>query len=228
MLSLCHALFPQELQFPDEMTPPRPFTAEYARTKALGERAALAARCATFGVVAVAPHQVYGPRDRLAMPNILAAARRSLFRVFGDGDTQISMTFVDNYCHALMLAAERVAPGSHVDGKFYIVTDGPPCNFWRTMDNVITSLYGPSASIFRLWAIPRWLILGVAYCCDAIAWLSGKPLKLNSFAVKMLTIDRYFDISNARRDLEYEPVVSAASGWQQTIDWLRANDGSAN
>jgi len=205
------------------MNPPRPFTAEYARTKALGERACLAACSDEFSVVAVAPHQVYGPRDRLAMPNILSAARRSLFRVFGTGDTAISMTYVDNYCHALMLAEKALAPGSVLCGNFYIVTDGPPCNFWRTMDNVITSLYGADRSIYRLWSIPRWLILGAAYCCDVMAYLTGKPLKLNSFAVKMLTIDRYFDISNARRDFAYEPIVPPQEGWIRTIAWLRLN-----
>lgn len=50
-----------------------------------------------FLTVAIAPHQVYGPRDMLFLHNFLAAHRR--LRVMGDGRNKVSLCHVDNYCH---------------------------------------------------------------------------------------------------------------------------------
>ena len=60
--------------------------------------------------------------------------------------------------------------------------------------------------------------------------LSGTPkhvvnyeLKLNPFAVKMLVIDRYFNIKNAENDLSYTPIISFENGWKETIQWFKIN-----
>ena len=62
------------------------------------------------------------------------------------------------------------------------------------------------------------------------AALTGTPkhvinykLKLNPFAVKMLIIHRYFDISGAQRDLKYEPIITFEQGWAGTIEWFQKN-----
>ncbi len=46
----------------------------YAETKAIGEMEMRAACSPSLMTVAVAPHQVYGPRDNLFLPNVLEAA----------------------------------------------------------------------------------------------------------------------------------------------------------
>ena len=48
-------------------------------------------------------------------------------------------------------------------------------------------------------------------------------VKLNPFAVKMLMINRYFDISAAKKDLKYEPLIEFEQGWTSTIDWFKVN-----
>ncbi len=47
---------------------------EYSRTKALGEAAALASASDSLRICAIAPHQVYGPRDLLFLPSMVSAA----------------------------------------------------------------------------------------------------------------------------------------------------------
>ena len=51
----------------------------------------------------------------------------------------------------------------------------------------------------------------------------NRTLRLNPFAVKMLVINRYFDISAAKKDLKYEPIYEFEEGWKQTIEWFREN-----
>ena len=75
-------------------------------------------------------------------------------------------------------------------------------------------------------------MLGLAYIVVFIGkiWsmFTGTPehivnykLKLNPFAVKMLVIDREFNIKNARKDLKYEPLITFEEGWLQTITWFQ-------
>ena len=206
------------------------FHATYARTKAMGERAALDACSDELLTVAVAPHQVYGPRDPLFLPSILAAARAGKLRIFGDGGNRISFTHVDNYCHGLILGAEALYPGSSVLGRFYIVTDREPQLLWEALDRAVTGVGLPSLRTRR--ALPVWFMMGLArvtvVLAHLIALVTRRPfphvmraLRLNPFAVRMLVIDRFFDISRAQRDLGYEPLLSFEDGWTETIDWFR-------
>ncbi len=76
----------------DDEIPIRPrgqFMEPYAETKAMGE---IAVRDACDGdaflTCAVAPHQVYGPRDNLMLPNLMSAALSGKLRIFGKGENK--------------------------------------------------------------------------------------------------------------------------------------------
>ena len=45
----------------------------------------------------------------------------------------------------------------------------------------------------------------------------------NPFAVTVLTMHRWFDISAAETDLKYKPVIHFRDGWQETLEWFKAN-----
>ncbi|CAN0461368.1 unnamed protein product, partial [Scytosiphon promiscuus] len=96
----------------------------YAESKAMGEKAALDACSDSLLTVAIAPHQIYGPRDNLFLPSLLEAAGNGQLRVFGNGMNKVSFTYLDNYCHGLILGYDALYKGSPALGKFYIVTDG--------------------------------------------------------------------------------------------------------
>jgi nucleoside-diphosphate-sugar epimerase len=211
------------------------FLQPYAETKALGEKAILDA-CGTkeddLLTIAVAPHQVYGKRDSLFLPNLLEAGGSGKLRIFGDGKIKVSMCHVDNYCHGLILGYEALYTGSPALGKFYIVTDDGYAYFWKIIDEAIIGM--GFNSIWKKMKLPTWLMMIVAYICvfigNLFALLTGTPkhrvnyyLKLNPFSVKMLVINRYFDISNAKKDLKYEPLISFDQGWKETIEWFKVN-----
>ncbi len=153
-----------EAQLPS--IPMSSYLQEYAASKARGE-AALTQACdgKKLLTVAVAPHQVYGPRDNLFLPNILEAAGTGRLRIFGNGKNRICFTHVDNYCHGLIIAEKALYPGSPALGKFYIVTDMDTHTheegFGYLYDGAIIFLYGGFRIIFyhflqsltkRLWA----------------------------------------------------------------------------
>ena len=211
------------------------FLQPYAETKALGEdlvRKACGSKDGDLLTIAVAPHQVYGPRDSLFLPSLLITAASGKLRVFGKGDNLISFCHVDNYCHGLILGEEALYAGSPALGKFYIITDGPPQNFWKVLDEAVVAM--GFVSLFSKFKLPTWFMMALAYVFvfvgDAWSVISGTPkhvvnkhLKLNPFAVKMLVIHRYFNISAAQRDLKYEPLIQFTDGWKQTVEWFKVN-----
>lgn len=209
------------------------FLQPYAETKALGEaavRKACGSKAGDLLTIAVAPHQVYGPKDPLFLPSLLATAASGKLRIFGDGENKISFCHVDNYCHGLILGHQALYPGSPALGKFYIITDGPEQNFWRVLDQAVVAM--GFVSLWSKMKLPTWFMMGLAHLVVLLgncwAAVSGTPrhvvnkhLKLNPFAVKMLVIHRYFDISAARKDLNYAPLIDFETGWKDTIAWFK-------
>jgi nucleoside-diphosphate-sugar epimerase len=213
--------------------PPGQFLAPYAETKAMGE---VYCREACDGdrllTVAVSPHQVYGPRDNLFLASFLRSAAR--LRIFGSGENEISMVYVDNYCHGLMLGETALYPGSPALGKFYVITDGVYVKIWHALDTAVTTLGFPS--ILAKVRVPACIMTSIAWGVVLVGKMlkllpsvrdyvnKGRgPFKLNPFAVKMMTIDRSFDISAARKDLKYEPLVPFDMAWDNTIKWYSEN-----
>jgi nucleoside-diphosphate-sugar epimerase len=211
--------------------PQKKYLQEYAKTKALGEIAVKVANDDPTNdllCVAIAPHQVYGPRDNLFMPNMLEAAGQGVLRIFGNGHNRICFSHVDNYCHGLILGYPALYPGSPALGKFYIVTDGRThddprgcCEFWRSLDEAI--VYMGFTSIWSKFKLPYYFIMPLAYLCSVIGWILGINIKLNPFTVTVLTMHRWFDISAAENDLKYKPVIHYKQGWAETLAWFKAN-----
>merc|ERR1712046_572499 len=194
----------------------------------MGEIAVREACSPELMTVAIAPHQVYGPRDNLFLPNMLETAGQGLLRIFGNGRNRICFSHVDNYAHGFILGSTALYKDSPALGKFYIVTDGSThddprgcCDFWVALDRMITAM--GFVSIWSKFKLPRLLLLFIAHICDTIGMILGIRIKLNPFAVKVLTMHRWFDISAAEQDLKYLPVIPFDEGWSSTAEWFKAN-----
>lgn len=208
------------------------FISPYAEWKALGEKAVReACNPPELYTVAVSPHQVYGPRDLLFLDALMESAASGRLRVFGDAQNVVSFTHVDNYSHGLILGLEALYDGSPALGKFYMITDGPAANFWSTLDRIATGI-GLDSILARTPWIPESVGMALGRAAEiagkVISYTTGQPyhlvarrIKLNTFSIKMLCINRSFSTRNAQRDLLYTPVISFDDGVAQSIAWFR-------
>jgi len=204
------------------------YMADYAATKAEAEILVTKACCDQLLTINIAPHQVYGPRDTLFLPNMLDTAGTGKLRVFGEGQNRVSFTLVDNYCHALCIAERTLYQGSPTLGKFYVCTDAESqrypdgyCFFWEEVDRAIIGM--GFQSIRAKSHLPYWFIMGIARICDCIGYMIGKKLKLSAFAVKALVMHRWFKPDLAAAELGYHPIIPFDEGWEDTIAWFREN-----
>jgi nucleoside-diphosphate-sugar epimerase len=158
--------------------------------------------------VVVRPRFVWGPGDGTILPGLLDAVERGRFAWAGGGTHRTSTTHVDNVVEGLVLGAERGTPG-----EAYFVTDGEPVVFRE----FVTELLGTQGVEPPDRNAPPWLVRGLAGASET-AWrllpLPGAP-PVTRMAAWVSSLDCTIDISKARRELGYEPVITRAEGMEQ-------------
>ena len=200
---------------------PGHFLAAYAETKAVAEKLVREANNPPHLLtVNIAPHQVYGERDGLFLPNFLDA--KDKLRIFGNGQNLASFCYVDNYCHGLILGHDAMHDKSPILGKFYLITDGPPQNFWHALDRAVVKTGG--TSLQDKLKLPRPLLYAVAYVMTFLGKVFNFNSRISPFNVTMLTIDRYFDISDSVKDLNYKPLKNFDEAWDGTLAWFNKHE----
>jgi nucleoside-diphosphate-sugar epimerase len=197
----------QPLVNADESLPLRPDSPSlYPSTKALAEQAVRQAnRPGSFETVVVRPRFVWGPGDTTVLPSIAAAVKSGQFRWIGGGRHRTSTTHVDNAVHGMWLAAQR-----GVAGAAYFVTDGEPQEFRDFVTRLLaTQDLEPGDGELPL-PVARALAAGGEAAWRALP-LPGAP-PLTRMALWVSSLECTIDISRARAELGYEPVVSIDEG----------------
>lgn len=200
----------------DETVPyPRRWLCHYPHTKAMAEQYVLAANGGDgLATCALRPHLIWGERDPHLIPRLLERARRGQLVQVGDGRNAIDITYVHNAALAHVVAAERLGPGSAVAGRAYFISQGEPVNCWQWMGEVLT-LAGLPPLRRRVSYRVAWYAGAVLEGLYRLGRLKGEP-RMTRFLAAQLALPHYFDISAARRDFGYEPVVSTAEGMRRT------------
>jgi nucleoside-diphosphate-sugar epimerase len=200
----------------DETAPLRPDSkAPYSATKARAEQAVRDAGRDGFETIVLRPRFVWGAGDTTLLPRMVEMVRKGRFAWVGGGRNITDTTHVANVVEGLVLAAERGAPG-----EAYFVTDGEAVVF-REFVSALLRTQGVEPPDRNL---PRWLPGPLAAVSEA-AWhllpLPGAP-PMTRFSAWVLTQECTIDISKAKRDLGYRPIVTREEGLAE----LREADGA--
>ncbi|HEX7293648.1 MAG TPA: NAD-dependent epimerase/dehydratase family protein [Solirubrobacterales bacterium] len=190
----------------DETAPLRPDSrAPYPATKAKAEQAVREAAREGFETVVLRPRFVWGRGDTTLLPEMVSTVESGRFAWVGGGRNVTETTHVDNVVEGLVRAAEKGR-----SGEAYFVTDGEPVVFREFVTELLRTqgVEPPSRSL------PAWTAAPMARACEA-AWkilpLPDTP-PMTTFRSWLLTQECTIDISKARTELGYEPVVSHEQG----------------
>lgn len=193
------------------------FLAAYPMTKAEAERIVLSANGPDLATVALRPHLIWGPGDNHLVPRILA--RGDSLRRIGKLNPLVDSVYIDNAADAHILAAERLHPGSSIAGKVYFISNGEPRPVWDLINAILAA--GGKPPVIR--SVPRWIAKSAAWWIEALHRIRKRrdEPRITRFVVSELCAAHWFDISAARRDLNYEPRVTIDEGLTRLAAWLR-------
>ena len=195
----------------DESVPyPDHFQAAYPRTKAIAEREVLAANSPELATVALRPHLIWGPGDNHLLPRMIERARAGKLAFIGAGDNLIDVTYIDNAVAAHLAAWRALAPDAACAGRAYFISDGAPIALKDMVNRLLAT--ADIAPVHK--HVPLALARLLAPLVEG-AWrllpLRGEPM-LTRFLVEQFSTAHWYDISGARRDLGYVPMVSLEEG----------------
>lgn len=195
----------------------------YPLTKAVAERAVLAAAGASLRTTALRPHLIWGVGDPHLVPRVLARARAGRLRIVGTGENHVDMVHVDNVVDAHLLAELALGDGElpgPATGRAYFITNGEPVGLWNWINGLLTALGEPPVTK----KIPLGTAKVVGAICEAL-WsvlpLKGEP-PMTRFVAAELAKDHWFSIEAAKRDLGYAPKVTMAAGTAELVAALKA------
>ncbi|MDB5311408.1 MAG: 3-beta hydroxysteroid dehydrogenase [Gemmataceae bacterium] len=198
---------------------PKHFDAPYPETKAIAEKAVLAANGPQLATVALRPHLIWGPGDPHLIPRVLARAREGTLRRIGSRPVKVDVTYLDNAADAHVLAAEALDGRAPAAGKVYFISNGEPVDLWGFIDRVLAEAgLPPVARTVSVWKarLAGW---GLEWVYRVFR-LSGEP-PMTRFVANQMSTSHWYDISAARRDLGYEPRVSVEEGLRRLGETLR-------
>lgn len=183
----------------------------YSAGKAEAEKVALDGNGDAMAVIVLRPRMIWGRDDTTALPTLAAMVRSGQFAWISGGDYLSSTTHVGNLCHAVDLALTHGRAG-----EIYHVCDGPA----RPFREIVTGLLATQGISPPDKSVPRAVLRLLARASDGLYRLSGGhlrgPLSFQEYATSAVEIT--LDISKAKRELGYLPVI----GWEEGLAELRA------
>ena len=203
----------------DESTPyPEEYLCEYSRTKALAEKIILKANDSNLSTVAIRPHLIWGPGDPHLVPRILEKAEKNRLVKVGEGKNLVDIIYIDNAVSAHLKACEALTPDGNVAGKTYFVSDGEPVNLWDWINQLLKRAGKPMVS--RKISYQNAMRLGALMeSTYGFLRIKNEP-PMTRFLASQLATSHYFNISRAKNDFGYKPLVSPVEGMNRLINSL--------
>ena len=207
----------------DESTPlPERYLTHYQRTKAEAEEAVLAASDDRLACVALRPHLIFGPGDPHLAPRIIERAKAGRLRLVGSQENRVDITYIDNAVSAHLSALDRLDTSAACAGKAYFISNGEP----MAMDRIVNRILGAAGLGEENRRISPALAYGLGAVLEGVYNLFRikREPAMTRFIARQLSCSHWYDISAARRDLDYQPRVSIEEGMRALAHSLGKTD----
>ncbi len=210
-----------DLENVNESAPyPKDHLCHYACTKAMAEQMVKEANGVRgLATVSLRPHLIWGIGDPHLVPRILDKSQRGRLVRVGEGKNRVDMVHVENAAHAHVLACDALEAGGTLAGKCYFISDGTPVNLWEWVERLLLMM--DRAPVERSISLPWARRIGalMEFFYGALRIETEPPM--TRFVALQLATSHYFNISSARNDFGYEPVMSPDEGLDRLVEHLK-------
>ncbi len=208
----------EDLEGVNESQPyPEKYSAYYPQTKAIAEQAVLEANSDQLSTCSLRPHAIWGPRDNLILPMLVKRTKAKQLTQVGDGKNIVDFCYVENAAHAHVLAADALSSNSAVAGNAYFISDDNPIIMWKWIEEIMTRINIPLEKKY-ISESKAMFLAGILEKVHRCLPFLGEP-RITRFVMCNFAKSHYFDISNAKSDFAYQPIVKHNEGMVRTAEW---------
>lgn len=201
---------PRDRRAIQESDPIPPPATNYAKSKLLAEEIV---RASGLNSVILRPRGIFGPTDQVILPKILRLLRRGRFPLVRGGRPLVDLTHVDNVIHAIGLCL-----GKNFRAEAFHISNGEPITVRELVELIADRLDLP----VRMIPVPLALGQGLAAFAELAHRLRRAPGEpaLTKYGLGLLSFDQTLDLTKARAQLGYEPIIGLRAGLLDTLEQL--------
>lgn len=190
----------------------------YIRSKIAAEKLVHAANNKKLQTVILRPRGIFGIGDTSIVPRLIKANNTIGLPLFNNGQNQVDMTCVENVAHAIRLAAESKKANGHT----YNITNGEP----RTFKDITGTLFREINQELRYTRLSQNSLYALATVLEYAYRLLRIPIEpaITRYTVCTLGYSQTLDITSARKDLGYAPILSLDAGLKKYADNYKKNN----
>jgi nucleoside-diphosphate-sugar epimerase len=168
--------------------------------------------------VSLRPHLIWGPDDPHLVPRIINRAKTGRLRLVGNKNNKVDSCYIDNAAQAHLLAADCLQSSGICAGKVYFISNDEPLSMADLINKILT--------VANLPVVNKTISANVAYLIGSILEKTYSVLNIKNepimtrFVARQLSTSHWFDLTAAKQDLSYQPVVSIDEGMQSLKESL--------
>jgi nucleoside-diphosphate-sugar epimerase len=198
-------------------TLPEKFVNDYAKTKFMAEQLIDNAFEGGLPVITIRPRALFGPGDTTIIPRLIRVNEKGSIPLINNGNNLIDITYIENVVDALILC---MTSNNSTLGKKYNITNGEPV----FLIDLLNRLFEKLDQQLKIKPISFKIAYSIASLLELASKtiLFGKEPILTRYVVGVLSKSQTLNISEAKKDLNYNPKVSINEGINLFTDWWRS------
>lgn len=187
------------------------YVTHYAKTKALAEQMILSSAKPDLNTIILRPGLLWGPGDNKLIPRLLERVPSGRFRLIKGSKHIIDTLYIDNAAVAHLLALDHLMNQKIYSRKIYFISQDQPIEINEFFTRMISALHLPAVDKY-ISEVAAYRIGTVLEILHKLFFIKSEPM-MTRFLAKQLSLSHWFDITAAKRDLDYRPIVSIAEGF---------------
>lgn len=194
---------------------PKTYSEMYGKSKLEAEKKVIEAH-KKWGIpyAIIRPANAYGPRNFGQIYDLYKTIKKHHFVMIGKGQNKMHYVYVTD----LVMGARQIQLHASQSGD-YIIAGTQPTEFRDMVRGIAESINQKPPKFY----IPKNIGLVASYIMDTCGKIIGIKSPLFPDRVKVMTTNYYYNISKARKEVGYNPMVSFRKGAMETGKWYLKN-----